>query len=132
MKKLRTILLFTISFFVLYCSDSGTSFTENEKIMYRTAAFNYLSEEEKETIISNLNEAPVGNAKFSLNESGGPGIILEGTTATIPYITPMSSLMAEGTPLVTVTFNTTNDPLLGPIVVILLEDATPIGFLPRL
>lgn len=120
-----TILL--LCFTIISCSDPVSGFSDAEKNMYRAAAYNFLSDEEKESIISDWHDAPVNSGIFAQNEHGGPGIILEGSTDIIPYMTPMSSLMPEGTHLVTVTFNTSYDALLGPVIIILSEDGVVVG-----
>ena len=124
----KPVILLSVLLIFFACKDSVNGVDDNKKIAYRLSAYNSLTESDKSTITSDWQNAPVNSGVYTSNEYGGPAILLEGYSLPVGYLTPLSRTFEEGTPLVTVTFNTNNEALLGPIVVILLaEDATVIG-----
>lgn len=100
MDKLFTtkILSFCLSFVILLLAGcSSDSFSSLQDTKYRGIAWNELSEQAKETVIIDVDEAKVNR---------------DGT-----YIRPHSEGDSEEIPAVSVLFNTEDDAMLGPIVV---------------
>ena len=127
------MILLSVTLIIFACRDSVNVYDESRNPEYRLAAYNSLTENEKSNVTSDWENATVTPGVYASSQHGSPAILAEGYPSPITYITPLSRTFAEGTPLVMVTFNTIDDGLLGPIVIVLLaEDATVIGFFGRI
>lgn len=116
MKKLLGIL---ISFlFLIGCSEDSDPLSSPGQKHYRQVAYNYLSDEEKATIINWQKGKVEAGTYQSDNELFGFVVIESGDK--ILFATNFSDVkLFEGQQLVAVTFNTTVDGLLGPIILII-------------
>jgi hypothetical protein len=125
-----TNFLWLLSFLVISfsCSDEDDNFNPSENLI-RSIAYNSLSDEEKATIIDDWEEAEVIYGTFK-SDVCDYAFMQENQGRICFFPKDQSLVINEDQRLAAVIFNTVNDPLLGPILVIVdpeLEAAVGYG-----
>ena len=130
MQKTTFVLLFFS--ICLGCSSKSGTLSPTEKLSYRTIAYDRLSEQEKESIISDWQDAEVRQGIYQYNNSHI--IFFVDSKTKLHFLLDDSDfILYPAQPLIAVIFNTVDDALLGPIVIIIEpKSKTPIGFVGRL
>lgn len=132
---MRFIIVSFLIIFSLACdtTESNMGFSFAEHSFYVNKAWEQISEGEKETIITPLNEAKIERGYITSNQEYFHLVVLESIGTPTFYITPVSRFFDDETRIVAVSFNTTYDALLGPLTLLLIEeDGLLLGYLPRL
>ena len=119
-----------ISFILYACSDDENNI-ETEDLMYRTIAYKSISDEEKATIVGDWQNADVITGTFKSNVCDYE-FIQENQGRICFFVKDENIVLDDNQLLVAVIFNTVNDPLLGPILVIIDPNTeTAVGFAAR-
>ena len=132
---MKWIVLFILLLGFVACdaTESQIRISEVEQSFFVNKAWEQLSEGERETVTTTLSEASVERGYLTSEGNNFHLVKVDSYDMPILYITPLSRLFDDGTRVVAVTFNTTNDALTGPIIAILLEEnGLLVGYLPRL
>jgi len=132
MKNFLIVLLLT-GLIACDTTESKIGLSETERAFYSNKAWEQLAAVERESITTPVSEALTVGGYLTSDADNIHLVILEVLSHPITYITPFSRLFENGTRIVAVSFNTTDDALLGPITVLLLEEnGLLVGFIPRL
>ena len=117
-----TNFLWLLSFLVISfsCSDEDDNFNPSENLI-RSIAYNSLSDEEKSTIIDDWEEAEVISGTFK-SDVCDYAFMQENQGRICFFPKDQSLVINEDQRLAAVIFNTVNDPLLGPILVIVVPE----------
>jgi len=120
-----------ISLILQSCSDDENNI-ENEYNKFRTIAYNSISDEEKATIVGNWQDAEVINGVFK-SDVCAYEFIRENQGRICFFLKDENIMLDKNQQLVAVIFNTVNDSLLGPILVIVDPNSEiAVGFAARL
>lgn len=126
---MKIILIFFFIFLFSCCADS---LTEPEIAQYQIIAFESLSENEKSTIIDDVNDATVEKGKYEMF-NGSSRIKFEGGRKYYFFLKDKSITLKPNQSLIAVSFRTKDGSLLGPITVIINPSKNiVIGFVGRL
>jgi hypothetical protein len=117
---------------LIKCSEDSDILSANDESTYRSIAYNSLSPQEKGSIIPDWEEAKVLQGVY--HKKGDTDIfVIDSESSFSFYLKDSIVTLINGQNLVSVTFNTVDDSLLGPIVVIVdTNSEKAIGFLLRL
>ncbi len=103
---------------LIRCDDDSDILSANDELSYRTIAYNSLSKEDKESIISNWEKATVVQGFYQKN--GDADIfVIDSESSLYFFLEDSTAKLNDGQRLVLVTFHTKDDPLIGPITIIL-------------
>ena len=127
MKKLLMVLIL----FLFSCSEESDFLSSYEQKHLRNIAYKSLSEEARSTIVNWQNGKVEAGIYHSSDESDF--IVLDSKNE-IPFMINSTDVkLIERQKLVAVTFNTTYDALLGPLILIIeLREEKVIGLTPRM
>ena len=113
---MKTQLLFILILILFVgCGDDILLSPANQST-YREVAYNSLDENSKASITINWKDAKVEDGKYI--KEGERHILKLSSGEEIPFLLSNGIIMIKNHRLVAVTFNTINDPLLGPIIII--------------
>lgn len=116
MKKLALI---SLPFLLLtFCSDNSNVLSPTEEIKYKSIAYASLTDQEKESLTKDWKEARVNVGRYQHNIQIHTVVINSNDKMSFE-LTDSSITLIENQKLVTIMFNTNNDPLVGPIIVVI-------------
>lgn len=107
-----------VSFIILHFGCTDNSLTEPEIAHYQTIAYSSLSENEKASLTVDMSEAIVKVGKYKVT-NGNHSIKIEEDQIYFFFLRDNSLKLKTDQRLIAVAFNTRDDPLLGPIIVII-------------
>ena len=131
--NMKTLFSISILLFLLSsCTENSNILSPEEADIFRQVAYNSLNERSKESIIGDWQSAPVNSGRYHSDRNSN--LIIIDSERSIPFILKdKQTELNEDQVLVAVTFNTTDDPLLGPITTIIDRNSrTIIGWVGRL
>jgi hypothetical protein len=107
-----SILIFTA------CSSDEDVLSPFEKVNYRVIAYQSLTEDEAATLINDWRTAPVSAGKYR-KENNNHIIIMDENIKWHFRLNDSETNLNDNQSLITVAFNTKDDPLLGPLIIII-------------
>ncbi len=132
MEKIKYVFVIMMMLFITPgCSHNSNGVSPFEEIKYRTIAYESLSMQEKSTVI-NWQDGKVERGVYKTDKST-PSILFD-LGGRLSFVYNSSDIkLIDGQNLVAVFFNTTQDPLLGTIIVIINPgNSNVIGYVPRM
>ena len=124
-------LIFTSILILTACSSDEDVLSPFEKVNYRVIAYQSLSEEELSTLTKDWKTAPVDIGRYR-KEDNIHFITIDGGVKLSTGLYDPNMILNNNQALVTVTFNTKDDPWVGPITVIINpENDAVVGQVPR-
>lgn len=127
-KKIISKLIYTILIFAMVsCNEDNFN-----NLKYKEIAYNSLSEREKSTLTVDWQDAKIENGIYKKGQCENE-LIINDENRLCFFVNNENISLVEFQKLVAVIFNTTNDALLGPIIVIIdPEETRVIGGVGRL